>query len=299
MRKSILLILLMVGSFCWLSAKSPLGTKKNPVKMYFVPSMEAGKVVTSGKKISDLLFQKTGYYFKTAVPTSYASVVEALGTDEADIAWLPTFAYIMAHDINGAEVELTTVRNGLKSYKGQFISRVDSGINEINDINDKIIAYTDAASTSGYIYPSAILKQNNIEPKRYIFAGGHPQAIIAVYEKNADVACTFWSPEHEGIPQDARKYVMETYPDIFTATKVIGFTDWIPNDTVTFRKEFPKDMKDKIVNAILDISLTEEGKAVFSDLYSVDGFTKSSDADYEVVRKALRSLGLEANQLVN
>ena len=77
--------------------QAELGTKKNPIKMYFVPSMEAGKIVTSGQAVADYLSEKTGYHFKVAVPTSYASVIEALGTNETDIAWLATFALSLIH----------------------------------------------------------------------------------------------------------------------------------------------------------------------------------------------------------
>ena len=51
-----------------------------------------------------------------------------------------------------------TVRNGLKMYRGQFIARANDNIKGIEDMQGKVIAYTDAASTSGYIYPSAMLK---------------------------------------------------------------------------------------------------------------------------------------------
>jgi len=298
MKKIYLLIILLTITFICFAEKHPLGSKNNPLKMYFVPSMEAGKVINQADAMAEMLQQKTGLYFKTAVPTSYAAVVEALGTDEADIAWLATFAYILAHDINGAEVGLTTIRNGLENYKGQFITRNDSGINKLTDIKGKIVAYTDAASTSGFIYPSAILKQINVVPKRYVFAGGHTQAIIAVLEGNADVACTFWSPEHNGDPQDARKYVLETYPDVFKKTKIIGYTDWIPNDTVTFRKELPSEMKSKIINAIMEIATTTKGKQILKELYAIDGFKKAKDSDYDVVRKALDALGMSSKELV-
>ncbi|HNX01884.1 MAG TPA: PhnD/SsuA/transferrin family substrate-binding protein, partial [Candidatus Cloacimonadota bacterium] len=85
-----IIILLSIVVSC--SKDAPLGSKQNPIKMYFVPSMEAGKIITSGEAISNYLHAKTGYYYKVAVPTSYAAVIEALGTNEADIAWLATFA---------------------------------------------------------------------------------------------------------------------------------------------------------------------------------------------------------------
>jgi phosphonate transport system substrate-binding protein len=293
MKKTLLLMLclsLLISFGC--GTKSPLGSRKNPIKMYFVPSMEANKVVTSGEAIAKNLHDKTGYYFKVAVPTSYAAVIEAMGTKEADIAWLATYAYILAHDKFGANVRLSTVRNGLDKYRGQFIAKTNSKVKKLEDIEGKVVAFTDAASTSGFIYPSAILQSKGIKPKEYFFAGGHPQAVLAVYSGRADVACTYWSPpDQDGIPQDARLKLIDTYKDVLDKVSIIGYSDWIPNDTVTMRKDFPAQMEDKIVTALLEYVATPEGKKVMKELYDIDGLNKATDEDYNVVRETLKALG--------
>jgi phosphonate transport system substrate-binding protein len=291
---SVIAILVFLSVLSCSKEQAELGTKKNPIKMYFVPSVEAGKIITSGKEIATHLEQVTGYSFHIAVPTSYASVIEALGTKETDIAWLATFAYILANEKFEAQVALTTVRNGLQSYRGQFVVKADSPIKSIDDIAGRVIAYTDAASTSGYIYPSAILAQSGIVPRNTIFAGGHPQAILAVLQGRADVGCTYWSPPENGAIRDARDKLLETYPDIENMTRIVGFTDWIPNDTVTFRKDFPEEMKQKIVQALLDFADTETGHQILLDLFNIDHFIRSSNADYDVVRDALRALKTDA-----
>jgi phosphonate transport system substrate-binding protein len=293
MRKTILLVLLVILLLTLsCSAKPPLGTKKNPIKMYFVPSMEANKVVSSGEAIASYLQKATGYYFKVAVPTSYAAVIEAMGTNEADIAWLATYAYILAHEKYGANVRLSTVRNGLNKYRGEFIARTNSKVKKVEDIQGKVVAFTDAASTSGFIYPSAILQSKGIKPKDYYFAGGHPQAVLAVYSGQADAGCTYWSPpDQNGVPQDARLKLIETYPDVLEKVSIIGYTDWIPNDTVTMRKDFPQAIQDKIVKCLLDYVATPDGKKVMKELYDIDGLNKASDEDYNIVRETLRTLG--------
>lgn len=291
-----LIIILMLLSGC--GSKGELGTASNPIKMYFVPSMEAGKVVTSGKAIAAGLEQLTGYKYKIAVPTNYAAVIEAMGSGQADIGWLPTFAYILANQKYNARVALTTVRNGLEKYRGQFLVQAESGIKDLKGITGKVIAYTDASSTSGYIYPSALLKKQDIEPAKYYFAGGHPQAVLAVYQGSADVGCTYWSPAEGNEPQDARKAVLDTYPDIMEKVVPIGFTDWIPNDTVTFREGITEEMQTKIVEALLEFAGSEKGHQVLKELYSVDNFVKSSDKDYDIVRESLETLGFGAEEFI-
>jgi len=280
------------------NANKKLGTRQKPIRMYFVPSLEAGKVVASGEAIAEALHKSTGYHFKVAVPTSYAAVIEALGNYQADIAWLPTYAYVLAKQKYNANVKLMTVRNGLNKYRGQFVAARDD-IQSIEDIEGKIVAYTDAASTSGYIYPSAILKEKGIVPKDHIFAGGHPQAILAVYSGRADVACSYWSPpDSTGMPMDAREKLFETHKDIFDKVSIIGFTDWIPNDTVTFRNNMPEELEKEVVKALYDFAQTPEGKNTLKTLYDVDGLEHASDADYDVVRTALKAMNMDPESML-
>jgi len=280
------------------NANRKLGSKQKPIRMYFVPSLEAGKVVASGEAIAAALHEATGYHFKVAVPTSYAAVIEALGSYQADIAWLPTYAYVLAKQKYDANVRLITIRNGLKNYRGQFVAMRDD-IQSLEDVEGKIIAYTDAASTSGYIYPSAILKEKSITPKDHVFAGGHPQAILAVYSGRADVACTYWSPEDEnGMPMDAREKLYDTHPDIFEKVRIVGFTDWIPNDTVTFRKNMPEDLEQEVVAALYEFSHSEAGTRILKSLYDVDGLDHATDADYDVVRTALKAMNMDPEAML-
>lgn len=281
-------------------ANANLGSKKNPIKMYFVPSLEAGKVVASGEAIAAALSEVTGYHFKVAVPTSYAAVIEALGSYQADIAWLPTFAYVLAKQKYNADVKFMTVRNGLKQYRGQFVARANSSVKNLQDIEGKVVAYTDAASTSGYIYPSAILKQNNINPAQTVFSGSHNSAILAVYSGTADVACTYWSPnDPSGKPKDAREKLLSTHPDILEKVVPIAFTDWIPNDTVTFRPNMPADLAIKVVKALADFAASTKGQEIMRALYDIDGLETATDQDYDIVRATLKTMGIDPADLIN
>ncbi len=293
---TLLIILILTILNC--SKETELGTKYNPVKMSFVPWMETGKIITRSKKLTDYLTEKTGYFFKVTIPTNYAAVIEGMGTQQVDIAWLPPFAYILANEKFGAQVALTPVRKGMKKYKGEFLARSDSNIDSLTDIEGKTIAYTDAASTSGYIFPSALLSQKGIKPGKVYFAGGHSQAILAVYQNRADVGCAYWSPTSEEEHQDGRKALLQTHPDIYEKTKIIGYTDWIMNDTVTFRKDFSPEMREKIVQALIDYLEIEEGKEVMKTLYEIDDYVRTTDSDYDGVRKVLKALNTDASQYI-
>jgi phosphonate transport system substrate-binding protein len=266
--------------------------------MYFMPSMETGKVISHARKIADYLRTETDYYYRVEVPKNYTEVIEALGNGKADVAWLGTFAYVVANEKYGAMVGLTAERRGSKRYRGQFVALAESDIETLEDVEGRKIAYTDSVSTSGYIYPSALLAQNGIQPEEVYFAGGHPQAMLAVYKGDADVGCAYWAADNYDGPQDARVQIANLYPDVFDKTRVIGYTEWIPNDTVTFRAEFPQEIRTKIEEALMNFVSTQEGKNVLVNMYGIDGFVQAFDTDYDVVRTSLKSLGVNASEYI-
>jgi phosphonate transport system substrate-binding protein len=113
------------------------------------------------------------------------------------------------------------------------------------------------------------------------------------------VACTYWSPpDQNDVPQDARLKLIDTYPDVLQKVSIIGYTDWIPNDTVTIRKDFPGNVQDRIVKALLEYVATPEGKKVMKELYDIDGLNKAIDDDYNVVRQTLKTLGKDPNDFL-
>jgi phosphonate transport system substrate-binding protein len=300
------LYLLPVFIFVYVSSsrelgEDKLGSRNNPVKIYFTPSIDAKKISFNAKQLVDFLEKETGYYYRTAVPASFVAVVEAFGTKKADIAGINTFSYLMAHDKYGAEARLRIVRDGNEtSYKGQLITRVDSGIDEIEEIDGRSIAYVDPSSTSGYILPKALLDANNIKPSEQVFAMRHDNVVTMVYQRQVSVGATYYAPPHPetGEILDARMRVLTQFPDVAEKIKIIGYTQDIPNDPWVFRKDMDEEMKDKIIDALLKFVSTEEGQKALYEIYDVVSLIPTTDEDYNSLRVMLRDLNINFERLV-
>lgn len=294
---SLITFLVFLQSGCT-SKKAELGTAENPVKLFFIPSVDAKAIEDNSTEFKKYLEQATPYKFKVAVPQSYIAVVEAFGTEKADIAAFTTYGYILAHEKYGVEARLTVLRDGSADYKSQFVVRTDSNIKEISDLNQKKMAFVDPASASGYLLPLKTLKDKKVTLKETVFAGKHDNVISMVYNKQVDAGATFWSPEDGDGIQDARRLVKTQYPDIADKVKILSLTDSIPNDPIVFRKDIPLAMKQKIEEALLKFITSPEGKSAFYKIYGVDGLKRSTDKDYDGVRAMLKSLGQDASDLM-
>jgi phosphonate transport system substrate-binding protein len=290
----LLISLALVLTTSCTTKKAELGSEKNPVKLYFIPSVDAKVIEDNSKLFKDFLEKNTPYKYEVAIPQSFIAVVEAFGTKRADVAAINTFGYILANKKYGAEARITFLRHGSSTYQAQFIAKEGGPIKTIADFAGKKMAFVDPASTSGFLLPKKILKDKNIVPKEEVFAMKHDAVVSMIYQGQVDGGATFYSPPAEGVMQDARRLVLTQYPDVEKKIKIVELTEGIPNDPMIFRKDMPEDMKKVIVEALMKFVATPEGRAAFDKCYGVTELKNATDADYEPVKKMFESLNVDA-----
>jgi phosphonate transport system substrate-binding protein len=290
------LVLLAVVALATVSltgcCQAKLGTEKNPIIMSFVPSGDTEEIIASGDEIAQMITDKTGLVVQANVGTDFAAVREAMGAGKAHIGWLNTFNYVLAHEKYGVEAALVTVRFGTNFYAGQINVRADSGITSLADLKGKTMCWVDPVSTSGYVIPRIMLMANGIDPDtdftNQVEAGSHNNVIAAVYNGDCDAGASY---------SDARSSIEEEYPDVKDVVSVLATTTEIPNDNVAFAKDVPADIRDQVVQALLDISASEEGQAALNSLYSIDGLEKTDDSFYDGFRADLSAAGMDIEEL--
>jgi phosphonate transport system substrate-binding protein len=308
---------------------SDLGTPDNPIQVYFVPSAEAQTLIEGGEVLREALEEATGLSFEVSVPTSYAATIEAMcAAPEVSMGFIPAAGYVIGNERCGIEVHAAAVRFGWPVYWAQYLVRRDSDIYTLGDLEGRSWAYPDRASTSGFIVPSVELQADGIEPGEEVEAGGHNQAVLAVYNGEVDFATSFFSPpltpgaawSFEDLPEpydltvdepfvneegqlfvgdirvlDSRSSVADVAPDIIEEVRVLRISAPIPNDTMSFGTGFPEELRDQIYTALVDFSDTEAWgeSALGSDLgYSWSTLTLIEDTVFDSVRQQFEILGL-------
>ncbi len=300
-------IIVIVLSLIWLSVKplfedDTLGSPTNPIRMMLTPSTDAQAIIRNGDLLADYIKEETGLSVRVDVPNFYITVVEAFGTDRADVAIMNTFSYLLANAKYGANAVLRVARRyGELSYRGEFIVRADSGIDSLYQLEGKTIAYVDPSSTSGYIYPKEMLRERGITPKEEMFAAGHNQVALKVYQGHVDAGAVFYSPPDTATGErlDALCKIFPSYPDVYEVVKVIGLTREIPNDPVVMRRGLPEHIKTAIINALMKFQSTPEGSAALMSIASVEGFVETTDEAYDDVRSLVSRYGIDVESALN
>ena len=83
------------------------------------------------------------------------------------------------------------------------------------------------------------------------------------------------------------------FPTAMDQTIVLGYTEPIPNISVTVSSQVSDEMAEKITKALLKIAEDTEGAKLLIDLSDMYGFVRSSDADYQVIRDVAKYMDVD------
>lgn len=279
-------------------SEDKLGTRDNPIKIFFTPSVDANTIATNSVGFLKFMEKETGLFFKSGIPSNYVAVVEAFGSNRADVAVMNSFGYLLANTKYGAEAKLKALRHGKDYYAGAIYVSEKSGIKTLKDLNGKKFAFTDSSSTSGYLYPLKIFNEEKIKLGNTIFAIKHDNVITMIYQGQVDAGAAFYSDAFDGKIKDARERVLTQFPDVEKKVKVLKVTDKIPNDPFVFRKGMDAAITTKIINGLMKYIGTEEGKTVFKNIYAIDGIVPASNKDYDSLRAVIKAANVDVGSLV-
>ena len=254
--------------------------------MGFVPSQDSDTIADTVEPLAAKLSEELGIEVRGEVMTNYNALVEAMGANQVHIGFIPAFGYVLANEQYGVEVILKSERYGSGTYKAQYVVRTDSDIESLADLEGKVWAYGDATSTSGYLFPAnQLMEEFEIETttalENEFFSGsfqtgGHDNSVIEVYEGGADVATTF---------DDARTEVEDEYPDVMDELKILGYTDEIPNDTISVTKELSDSLEAEIKQTFLSFNDDAEMIEIMKEVYNWDAIIEATDDEYQVVKE--------------
>jgi len=204
-----------------------VGSPEHPIKVLFVPSVDANIITTGGQVMADALNKATGLTFEVSVPTSYAATIEEMCASPTDtMAFIPGLGYALASQLCGVDVAFKAVRYGYPVYWAEFIVARDSEYQTLADLEGAKWGYGDVGSTSGYMVPLVMFQEQGITPGETVQTGGHNQTVTAVYNGEVDFGTVFYS-----VPLNAEGKSAFSFED-YEAGKVTDDMYEIPEESI-------------------------------------------------------------------
>ncbi|WAM33487.1 phosphonate ABC transporter substrate-binding protein [Caldicellulosiruptor morganii] len=266
----------------------------NIIRYGVIPYESQEKIAKTYKPLVDALSSYLGIKVEMYMATDYTAVIEAMRTKKIDVAEFGPFSYVIAHDRSGAEAFATPAKSPQKAYYySLIIVNSKSDIKSLDDLKGKRFLFVDPASTSGNLFPRYMLaKHFGLSSSDQVdkifsnvaFSGGHDASILAIARGDADAA---------GVASDTLEKMIKAGMIKEADIRIIKKSDPIPKDPVCYRKDLPRDLKDKIK----EFFITFKDKKFFDEL-GVSGYYPMDDSSYNVIRNVIKTLNITPESIL-
>ena len=202
-----------------------------------------------------------------------SDAIDNTATGSVDLAYLTPVAYLRAHDQGKARLIVKTVTDGKASFKLMIVVKQNSPIKTVDQLAGKRFAFGDEkallqrATVLGAGMPLEKLGE-------YRFIGHYDNIVRAVMNGDFDA----------GILKDTMAYKWEG-----KGIRILYASPDLPPYNIAASGKVDENLRRRLEKAFLDLDpKNPEHLQVIKALdKKYDGFAKTSDAEYDVVRKMI------------
>jgi len=254
-----------------------------------VPEMNIFKQKQRFKLLGEHLSKKTGVTVEFTILSRYGNIVDRFTAEKLDGAFFGSFTGALAIKKLGVVPLVRPVNlDGTSTYHGYLFARKDSGIKGVKEMRNKKMAFVDKATTAGYPFPLAYLKESGVKDTNHFFSetfftGSHDAAISAVLNQKADVGAA----KHSVYDRE-RKHD----PRVDNELYIIAKSSSVPSNGFCVRSDLPAPLKNKLKSALLGLHADPGGKVVLEQFGALR-FIETTTRDYQPVFEMARKIGFD------
>ncbi len=235
----------------------------------------------------DHLSEVTGRNVRFFAVQSNSAQVEAMRSGRLHVAGFSTGPTPFAVNLAGyVPFALMGSDDGRFGYTLQLYTRVDSGIDTIEDLAGKRIAHTSPTSNSGNQAPRALFPREGIVPGEdyeVVYSGSHDQSMLGVVAGDYDAAPV----ASEVVDRMAERGLYD--PD---EVKIIFESSSFPTTSYGYAHNLHPDLAASIEEAFFSFDF--EGTELGEEFGGVEKFIPISyEEDWEVIRTIQEANGVE------
>lgn len=208
------------------------------------------------------------------VVSSLPELAKLLDQAKIDFFMESPYPTYVVNQIHGAgKLLLRRWKSGMAEYRSLIASGKGTGINHLEALRGKIIAFKDPESTSGYFLPKFFLQRNGFKLSqagapdaqvpaaevRYIFAGDTQKLFEWILTKQ--VAAGTISDDDFAALDGKRK----------ASLNILAQTELLPRHLVSVRRNLPQESSERLARALQSMYEDNEGRKI---LLNTDNTTK-------------------------
>ncbi|MCG7872906.1 MAG: PhnD/SsuA/transferrin family substrate-binding protein [Candidatus Thiodiazotropha lotti] len=241
---------------------------------------------------SQYLEQKMDRQIEFVLRKSYREVMDLVTAGGIEFAWICGYPYVQKRTPESLELLTVPVYRGAPRYHSYIIVHHTSPYNSFTDLQDKIFAFSDPDSNSGFLYPLSLIAEQDEDAETFFrhtfFTFNHAETVQAVSEQVADggaVDSYIW------------EYLAIFRPDITEQTRIIKKSPGFGFPPIVSRLGVDHTTVKLMKQTLENMDQDPSGKRLLARL-KLDGFAHYSDSLFNGIR-ALANTTKRNNLLSN
>jgi phosphonate transport system substrate-binding protein len=266
-----------------------------PVRFGVEPFEASARLLPAYDALVKLLSVKLGCPIELSIPSSYNAEIEAMRNGKLDFGEFGPLGYVLAHQVAHADAIATFGDETGKpiAYYASIVTWRGSGLTALKDVANRSFAYSDPASTSGYLFPSYGLRVNGIDPQTGVhplFAGSHTASFEALRNHKADAGEL--NSNEVASALSAGEYVAGDWLTLWKS-------DAIPNDAIALRRDLPDGFKQRLTQVLANLPFADLPPEIVK-IFPADKTTRfvpMPDSAYDGIRDLVKTLHVDLSKL--
>lgn len=293
------------------------GSGEDTVTFTLSPAESDVDVKKQYKPLFDYLESEADVTIESSVAADYSAVLQSLKSDQSDLADAAPAIAIQAGKNDVAEVAGIRIAYGAAKYFSLITTLPEYDIDELTDLKGETIAFADALSTSGSLFPLYALSKAGLDIGEA--PNGEAKDFTGQWSDHSTARETLRNRDEVkaagtgafSVADHVTKEGIKSHSDVFAdisaewpvgaktdeyKLNVLNVSDPIPRAPILARTNMNEDVKQRCVDALLSAKKEDLIKKDAEEKLWFTGLEKGSVDDYEPVKKVINELGLELGQ---
>lgn len=245
-----------------------------------VPYKSKNELFEMYTPLTNYLSKELNSDIKIHIAKDYDNLFSLIKENQVDFAILGPFLYVQTKErLKNIEYLATATRNingkDYWSYESYIVTLEKSSIETIQDLKGKSFAFTDKNSTSGFLYPISMIKNEGInyqtDFEKVYYLKKHDRVIDALIKGSIDAGAAY---------DEAIFKAMKEHP---MSIRVLKRSKPIPNDSYIATTRLTKEERQKLKKALLGYKNSKPGM-------ELSGFVYLKESEYDSVKEVSSTL---------
>jgi phosphonate transport system substrate-binding protein len=257
----------------------PLPLQRDKLRIAVGAIISPAESLTFYEDMFDYIGEKLGRSVEMVLRKTYTEVNFLLKEGRIDAAFVCSRPYVEGRRDFGMELLCAPVCFGKTEYHSYLIVHEDSSIQSLEDLRDKVFAFSDPLSNTGMLVPVCALARMGETPesffRKHIFTYSHDNSIRSVAEKFVDGAAVdslIW------------EYLNAKGQQSPAQTRVINKSEPFGIPPLVVSPNIDSELKETLRSAFLSMHDDPRGREVL-DRVLIDRFTEIEDSAYDSIRE--------------